>query len=135
MVKFTQRAVLVLVCARPFHVSSFAASTLGRTLAPTALLPPRRGKTTAMFSSSTKAEVTQIPEFATKDEYLKFMESQSALPKGFSIGTAKGTFVSVEAPGLGNLPIKATVVKFDQPTESWAACFTKNKVSCFFVSD
>jgi len=56
------------------------------------------------------------------------METVSQLPKGFATGSADGTFVSVEAPSLGNLKIRATVIHMTEgPTDSWAACFTSNK--------
>lgn len=71
-----------------------------------------------------------LPEFASVDEYLEYMTSVSQLPKGFATGTSDGTFISVEAPGLGNLKIRATVIQLTEgPTDSWAACFTSNKVS------
>ena len=70
-----------------------------------------------------------LPEFADVDEYLAYMDTVSQLPKGFATGTSDGTFISVEAPGLGNLKIRATVIQLtDGPTENWAACFTSNKV-------
>jgi len=69
-----------------------------------------------------------LPEFADVDEYLAYMDTVSQLPKGFATGTSDGTFISVEAPGLGNLKIRATVIQLtDGPTENWAACFTSNK--------
>ena len=70
-----------------------------------------------------------LPEFETAQEYLRYMESVSALPKGFATGTADGTFVSVEAPSLGDLKIRGTVIQVTSgPTDSWAACYTSNKV-------
>lgn len=70
-----------------------------------------------------------LPEFANKDAYLEYMESVAALPKGFASGTATGTFISAEAPALGPLPIRATVIHLTEgATENWAAVFTKNKV-------
>ena len=75
--------------------------------------------------------VTSLPEFNSKQDYEEFVKAPqvSTLPQGFSCGSAVGTFVSVEAPAMGHLPIKATVISLDQPTDSWAACFTKNKVT------
>ena len=71
---------------------------------------------------------TVFPEFKNKEDYMSFMEGVSGLPKGFATGTAKGTFVSQEAPDLGNLPIKGTVIHLtDGPTDNWAAVFTSNK--------
>ena len=49
------------------------------------------------------------------------------------MGTASGNFVSVEAPAMGPLPIKATVIHLTEgPTDSWAAVFTSNKVCYIF---
>jgi glutamate N-acetyltransferase/amino-acid N-acetyltransferase len=70
-----------------------------------------------------------LPEFPTAEKYIEYLETVSKLPKGFATGTADGTFISVEAPGLGNLKIRATVIQMTEgPTDNWAACFTSNKV-------
>lgn len=69
-----------------------------------------------------------FPSFETKEEYTNYLMEASALPKGFAIGSAKGTFIPKEAPSMGALPIKATVIHLtDGPTDSWAATFTSNK--------
>lgn len=82
---------------------------------------------TAVFAS--KDTPIDLPDFANADEYLAYMESVSSLPRGFATGSGKGTFISKEAPSLGNLPIRGTVIQLTEgPTESWAACFTSNKV-------
>ena len=87
-----------------------------------------RLSSTAMGSSIDTPET--LPEFASVDDYLEYMNSVSQLPKGFATGTSDGTFISVEAPGLGNLKIRATIIQLTEgPTDSWAACFTSNKVS------
>ena len=57
------------------------------------------------------------------------MKAAGKLPSGFAVGTATGDFISVEAPAMGKLPIKATVIHLTEgPTDSWAAVFTSNKV-------
>jgi hypothetical protein len=57
------------------------------------------------------------------------MGQVSALPQGFATGTANGQFISVEAPNMGPLPIRATIIHVTNgPTHSWAAVYTKNKV-------
>lgn len=72
-----------------------------------------------------------LPTFDTKEEYTSYLKSAGQLPSGFAVGTATGEFVSVEAPAMGKLPIKATVIHLTEgPTDSWAAVFTSNKV-CF----
>ena len=71
-----------------------------------------------------------LPDFSSAEEYLEFMSSVSQLPKGFATGTGSGTFVSQETPGLGNLKIRVALIQLtDGPSDSWAACFTSNKVS------
>lgn len=70
-----------------------------------------------------------LPDFESAQAYLEYLESVSALPKGFATGTADGTFVSVEAPSLGDLKIRGTVIHVTNgPTDNWAACYTSNKV-------
>lgn len=84
----------------------------------------------AKLGATREATSTAVPEFKTKEEYLSYLESVSSLPKGFATGTAEGQFVPVEAPLMGDLPIRATVIHLpDGPTDSWAAVFTKNRVS------
>lgn len=87
---------------------------------------PTAGNAKTMAASMDTPET--LPEFSTVEEYLEYMNSISKLPKGFATGTSDGTFISVEAPGLGNLKIRATVVQLTEgPSENWAACFTSNK--------
>mmetsp|Transcript_23707 Transcript_23707/g.29880 ORF Transcript_23707/g.29880 Transcript_23707/m.29880 type:complete len:512 (-) Transcript_23707:56-1591(-) len=74
-----------------------------------------------------KDTAKNLPPFATKEEYLNYITEASALPEGFSTGSAVGSFVPEEAPSMGSLPIKATVIHLDEPTDSWAAVFTQNK--------
>ena len=84
-----------------------------------------------LFTTTTNVQdtPTQLPEFINKDAYLEYMESVAALPRGFATGTADAKFVSVEAPGMGPLPIRGTVIHLTNgPTDSWAAVYTQNKV-------
>ena len=89
----------------------------------------------AFRSSALKSSVDTpetLPEFDSVDDYTDYIKSVSQLPKGFATGTSDGTFISVEAPGLGNLKIRATVIQLTEgPTDNWAACFTSNKVRQF----
>ena len=72
-----------------------------------------------------------LPDFSSAEEYTAYLETKAALPKGFATGTGAGKFVSVEAPALGKLPIRATVIQLTEgPTDNWAAVFTSNMVSC-----
>ena len=88
---------------------------------------------TNVFSKDTASE---LPVFENKESYEDYLMEASGLPKGFATGSAKGSFVSEEAPSMGKLPIKGTVIYLeDGPTDSWAAVFTKNKVSFEFSND
>lgn len=70
----------------------------------------------------------ELPEFSSLDDYLSYLESKSKLPLGFAVGTGNGSFISEEAPALGKLPIRATILHLtDGPTNNWAACFTQNR--------
>lgn len=102
--------------------------------APTALV--RKGivhsiTTTRRFVSSVSADTPALlPDFASQQEYLDFLQDVSGLPKGFATGSADGTFVSVEAPSMGDLKIRGTIISLtDGPSDNWAAVFTTNKVS------
>jgi len=87
--------------------------------------------TMCVSSSSSKPKLdtsVEIPSFNNKDEYFKYMLGVSSLPNGFATGTATGTFIPNEAPSLGPLPIKCTIIYLiDGPTKNWAAAFTSNR--------
>ena len=69
-----------------------------------------------------------LPDFSSIEEYMDYLTAASLLPKGFATGSASGKFISKEAPALGPLPIKGTVIHLTEgATDSWAACFTSNK--------
>jgi hypothetical protein len=105
--------------------SASAATTLG---AATARSHNSRLLADAASSSSGDTPET-LPDFENLDNYLAYMATISALPKGFATGTADGTFISQEAPLMGKLKIKGSVIHLTQgPTENWAAVFTSNKV-------
>lgn len=91
----------------------------------------RRSSTACILHAETIDGVdtdTVLPSFSTKEEYTSYLNAAGKLPSGFAIGTATGGFVSVEAPAMGELPIKATVIHLTEgPTDSWAAVFTSNK--------
>uniref|UniRef100_A0A7S0TDK7 Arginine biosynthesis bifunctional protein ArgJ, mitochondrial n=1 Tax=Pseudo-nitzschia delicatissima TaxID=44447 RepID=A0A7S0TDK7_9STRA len=114
MVRYTPALFLLTVMAAA-RSSAFSMSS------------PSATRSISQMASSADTPET-LPEFASDDEYLDYMKSVSQLPKGFATGTSDGTFISVEAPGLGNLKIRATVIQLTEgPTDNWAACFTSNK--------
>lgn len=65
--------------------------------------------------------------FENEKEYINYLETQSKLPLGFSVGTSKLEFVPEEAKEMGLLPMTVTLIKADEPTSSFAAVFTQNK--------
>ena len=89
-----------------------------------------RASTATALSKYNKDTLVDLPSFETKEEYTDYLMEASALPKGFSTGSAIGSFVPEEAPAMGSLPIKGTIIHLtDGPSDSWAAVFTQNKVS------
>lgn len=92
------------------------------------------GRSSLSMSSSKskygKDTAAELPPFETQEEYTNYLMEASALPQGFSVGSAVGEFIPEEAPSMGSLPIKGTIIHLtDGPTDSWAAVFTQNKVS------
>lgn len=90
--------------------------------------PSQQDSPFAMSSKYGKDTAEELPTFETKEEYTQYIMDASALPKGFVVGSAIGSFIPEEAPSMGSLPIKGTIIHLtDGPTESWAAVFTQNK--------
>ena len=93
---------------------------------------PKQTSRTSIFANSGLDTDPILPSFSTKEEYTSYLQNAGRLPEGFAVGTASGTFVSVEAPALGPLPIKATVIHLTEgPSDSWGAVFTGNRVSLY----
>lgn len=111
MMSTCMQALLVILSTTACPVCAFAAPSAGRSFLPRIMM------------------ATQLPEFESEESYLEYLATVSTLPQGFATGTAIGKFVSREAPLLGDLPIRGTVIHLtDGPTESWAAVFTQNRV-------
>ena len=119
----TKKVAVALIAANAcLPCDAFSASVLGHSKA--YLASPLHSTNAGLDTDPV------LPSFSTKDEYTSYRTKAGSLPQGFAVGTAKGTFVSVEAPALGPLPIKATVIHLTEgPSESWAAVFTGNRVS------
>ena len=104
-----------------FYSNSFVFSTISQNPMKKAFL-----EKTSLFS--TKIEKDTLPSFTNKQEYIDYLSTISDLPQGFNIGTANGEFIPVEAPAMGKLPIRATLIYLpDGPVSTWTAVFTKNK--------
>jgi len=119
MVYFVQNvfATLLLVSAM---TSAFLPAQLARPMS------TRVGENSLYASSADTPAV--LPDFASKEAYMEFLKGVSGLPKGFATGTASGKFIAKEAPAMGPLPIKGTVIHLTEgPTDNWAAVFTSNK--------
>eukprot|EP00584_Thalassiosira_punctigera_P009699 CAMPEP_0172527758 /NCGR_PEP_ID=MMETSP1067-20121228/2351_1 /TAXON_ID=265564 ORGANISM="Thalassiosira punctigera, Strain Tpunct2005C2" /NCGR_SAMPLE_ID=MMETSP1067 /ASSEMBLY_ACC=CAM_ASM_000444 /LENGTH=515 /DNA_ID=CAMNT_0013311555 /DNA_START=171 /DNA_END=1718 /DNA_ORIENTATION=- len=130
---------VVALTASPCAVAAF--STTRGVIVPSSRIRSRRGCRPPSFATGAplRAATTTtteggvdtdpvLPSFSTKEEYVSYLKAAGKLPSGFAVGTATGEFVSVEAPAMGKLPIKATVIHLTEgPTDSWAAVFTSNK--------
>jgi glutamate N-acetyltransferase/amino-acid N-acetyltransferase len=66
---------------------------------------------------------TQL-SFDSQAAHLTWLKSQAALPRGFRVGTARFAFTPVEVPKPAKMTV--TLIALDQPTDSFAAMFTKN---------
>jgi glutamate N-acetyltransferase / amino-acid N-acetyltransferase len=62
--------------------------------------------------------------FNSCDEHRAWLASQSALPKGFRVGTTRFDFMPKEAPKPAKMTL--TLIALDKPTPDFAAMFTKN---------
>jgi hypothetical protein len=92
-------------------------------------MPPSRSFAANTSLSKYKDTHAELPSFQSKEEYESYLMEASGLPKGFATGSAIGSFVPEEAPLMGALPIKGTIIHLtDGPSENWAAVFTQNKV-------
>mmetsp|Transcript_12609 Transcript_12609/g.19423 ORF Transcript_12609/g.19423 Transcript_12609/m.19423 type:complete len:488 (+) Transcript_12609:23-1486(+) len=121
--KFARNVALVLAVVSSSCVGAFSTSRINNSMkvssnAATMLRETNGGLDTDLI----------LPSFSTKEDYIAYLKKAGSLPDGFALGTAQGTFVSVEAPAMGPLPIKATVIHLTEgPTDSWAAVFTSNR--------
>jgi glutamate N-acetyltransferase / amino-acid N-acetyltransferase len=68
---------------------------------------------------------TQL-SFSSRDQHRAWLASQSALPRGFRVGTAAFEFVPAEAPKPSRMTL--TVIALERPTPDFAAVFTSNAV-------
>jgi glutamate N-acetyltransferase/amino-acid N-acetyltransferase len=62
--------------------------------------------------------------FASAAEHRAWLETQSALPEGFRVGTAALEFVPVEVPKPARM--RLTLLALDAPTKAFGAKFTRN---------
>jgi hypothetical protein len=92
-------------------------------------LPGRQWGGKALAATNAGDTPTTLPEFENTEAYMSYLATVAALPKGFATGSASGKFVSVEAPAMGKLPIKGTIIYLTEgPSDNWAAVFTSNMV-------
>ncbi len=63
-------------------------------------------------------------EFSSEAEHRAWLETQSALPRGFRVGTARFEFVPEEAPKPSKMTL--TLIALDEPSTAFGALFTRN---------
>jgi glutamate N-acetyltransferase/amino-acid N-acetyltransferase len=66
---------------------------------------------------------TQL-KFDSADDHRAWLRSQSALPQGFRCGTTRFEFVPVEVHKPSKMAL--TLIALDEPTDAFAAMFTRN---------
>src|ERR1019366_293839 len=62
--------------------------------------------------------------FADRASHRAWLATQSALPAGFRVGTARLDFTPAEAPKPARMTL--TLIALDRPSPDFAAVFTKN---------
>ncbi|CAN0379258.1 unnamed protein product, partial [Laminaria digitata] len=63
-------------------------------------------------------------EFSSLEEHHKHLEGQGRLPLGFRVGTEGFRFVPEEVPK--EVTMNVTAIVLDEPSDRWAAVFTRN---------
>lgn len=66
------------------------------------------------------------PDFAHEREYLSFLETLDSLPAGFRTSTSRINFVPSERPSLEPYRMDLSLIVCDEPTDEFAAVFTRN---------
>jgi glutamate N-acetyltransferase / amino-acid N-acetyltransferase len=66
------------------------------------------------------------PEFGDSQSYLDYLESHAALPEGFQVSTARIAFTPAERPSLEPYRMNLSLILADEPTDRFAAVFTRN---------
>mmetsp|Transcript_4607 Transcript_4607/g.6350 ORF Transcript_4607/g.6350 Transcript_4607/m.6350 type:complete len:503 (-) Transcript_4607:218-1726(-) len=64
--------------------------------------------------------------FESEADYLAYLEDQGELPQGFQVGVTGFSFLPVELP-TQEAKMKLTAIVLDEPTDAFAAVFTKNR--------
>lgn len=72
-------------------------------------------------------------QFSSEEEYLKWLEDSTVLPRGFSVGVTSFTFSPQEKKSDQPYFMNMGLVLCDSPTPSFAAVFTKNAFCGFPV--
>jgi len=66
-----------------------------------------------------------MPAYHSAEQYLGAVARRAALPAGFCAATASLSFHPAEKPGA--YPMNLSLILLDEPTPSFAACFTRNR--------
>jgi glutamate N-acetyltransferase/amino-acid N-acetyltransferase len=66
-----------------------------------------------------------MSSYGSPEQYLGALARRAALPAGFCAATASLSFRPAEKPGA--YPMNLSLILLDEPTPSFAACFTRNR--------
>ena len=64
--------------------------------------------------------------YSDSSAWMRRLESEAALPEGFQAAAASMDFVPAEKPDAGKQNMNLTVIRLDEPTDSFAGVFTRN---------
>jgi len=81
-----------------------------------------------LHSRATQIKFSDVPStnltFPSRVEHRAWLASQAALPAGFRVGSTRFEFTPFEVPKPAKMTL--TLIALSQPTENFAAMFTKN---------
>ena len=79
-----------------------------------------------MMSAATNQAAHGDRIFSSQADYITHIQSRSALPIGFQVGSTRFSFNPIELPRK-TLPMNVTVVLLDEPTDCYAVMYTSNR--------
>ena len=84
-----------------------------------------RGVISGCYMATVATSQSNGVTFGSADEHTAWLEAQSALPKGFRVGTHTFSFQPRELPEK-TARMTLTLIVLDKPTNNYAAMFTSN---------
>lgn len=70
-----------------------------------------------------------MPIFSGEEPYLAYLREETVLPEGFSVGRRTFDFFPREKPSAGAYKMNLVLLRLEEPTDSFAAVFTRNLIA------